>query len=160
MNESAANESAARVVSINRSNGGVPKIATHEAFVSANGVAGDRQRDVRHHGGPDRAVCLFSMDVIDKLRAEGHPIGPGTTGDTVTIAGLDWSTMIPGARFSLGPVEIEITQYATPCQTIIASFADGRSTRISQKLHPGWSRVYARVIEEGLLTVGDPVVAR
>jgi MOSC domain-containing protein YiiM len=153
-------ENVAHVVSINRSDGGVPKLATHEAFVSVNGVDGDRQRDLRHHGGPDRALCLFSMDVIEKLRAEGHPIGPGTTGDNVTIAGLDWNTMIPGARLSLGPVEIEITRYATPCQTIVASFADERSVRISQKLHPGWSRVYARVIEEGKLTVGDPVVAR
>jgi len=153
-------ESAARVVSINRSNGGVPKLATREAFVSVNGVDGDRQRDLHHHGGPDRAVCLFSMDLIEALRAEGHPIGPGTTGDNVTIAGLDWSAMVPGARLSLGPVEVEISSYATPCQTIIESFADERSVRISQKLHPGWSRVYSRVIQEGMLTVGDPVVAR
>jgi MOSC domain-containing protein YiiM len=153
-------ENVARVVSINRSNGGVPKLATHAAFVSVNGVEGDRQRDLRHHGGPDRAVCLFSMEVIEALRAEGHPIGPGTTGDNVTIAGIDWSTVIPGAHLWLGPVEIEITRYATPCQTIIASFSDERSVRISQKLHPGWSRVYAKVIEEGVLTVGDRVVVR
>jgi len=153
-------ESAARVVSINRSNGGVPKLATHDAFVSANGVEGDRQRDLYRHGGPDRALCLFSMDLIEKLRAEGHPIGPGTTGDNVTIAGLDWGTIVPGVRLSLGAVEIEVTGYAAPCQTIIASFADERSVRISQKVRPGWSRVYARVIEEGVLTVGDSVVPR
>jgi MOSC domain-containing protein YiiM len=150
-------ESAARVVSINRSNGGVPKLAMPEAFVSVNGVEGDRQSDLRHHGGPDRALCLYSMELIDALRTEGHSIGPGTTGDNVTITGLDWSTMIPGTRLSLGPVEIEITRFATPCQTIIASFADERSTRISEKVHPGWSRVYARVITEGVLSVGDPV---
>jgi MOSC domain-containing protein YiiM len=152
-------ESGARVVSINCSNGGVPKLATQEAFISMKGVDGDRQRDLRFHGGPDRAVCLFSMDLIEALRAEGHPIGPGTTGENVTVAGLDWSTVIPGARLSLGPVEIEITRYAPPCQTIIASFADERSVRISQKVFPGWSRVYARVIEAGVLAVGDPVVA-
>lgn len=153
-------ELVATVGSINRSNGGVPKLPTEKAFVSASGVHGDRQRDLRHHGGTERALCLFSMDLIEKLRTEGHPIGPGTTGENVTIAGLDWGKMIPGARFSLGAVEIEITAYAAPCQTIVDSFSDERSVRISQKLHPGWSRVYARVVEEGVLTVGDPVVAR
>ncbi len=150
-------ETAARVVSINRSNGGVPKVATPHAFVSVNGLEGDDQRDRRFHGGPDRALCVYSMDLIEALRREGDPIGPGTTGENVTIAGLDWNTMIPGARFSLGPVEIETTRFASPCQTIIASFADERSTRISEKVHPGWSRVYARVLIEGMLTVGDLV---
>ena len=60
---------------------------------------------------------------------------------------------------TLGPVEVEITDYATPCQTIIGSFADEQSKRISQKLHPGWARVYARVLTEGILTLGDSVVA-
>jgi MOSC domain-containing protein YiiM len=151
---------AARVVSINRSDGGVPKIATPEAFVSVDGVEGDHQRDRRFHGGPDRALCLYSMDLIEALRREGHPIGPGTAGENVTIAGLDWSTMIPGARLSLGPVEIEITGFASPCLTISASFSDERSTRISQKVHTGWSRVYARVLADGLLTVGDQAVRR
>lgn len=154
------NDPAARVVSINRSDGGVPKIATPEAFVSVDGVEGDHQRDRRFHGGPDRALCLYSRDLIEALRLKGHPIGPGTTGENVTIDGLDWSTMIPGARFSLGPVEIEITRFASPCLTISASFSDERSTRISQKVHAGWSRVYARVLAEGLLTVGDAVTRR
>jgi MOSC domain-containing protein YiiM len=153
-------ETTARVVSINRSDGGVPKMATPEAFVSVNGVEGDRQRDRRFHGGPDRALCLYSMDLIDALRREGHSIGPGTTGENVTIAGLEWNVMIPGLRLSLGPVEVELTAFASPCRTIIASFADERSTRISEKVHPGWSRVYARVLAEGMLAVGDRVVAR
>ena len=148
-----------RVVSINRSGGGVPKLATSSAVVSVNGVEGDTQRDRRFHGGPERALCLYSMDLIDALRLEGHPIAPGTTGENITIAGLDWSAMIPGARFFLGPVQVEITGYASPCQSIVASFADGRSTRISHRVHPGWSRVYARVLIEGVLSAGDLVAA-
>ena len=149
----------ARVVSLNRSNGGVPKLATPSAFVSVNGMEGDSQRDRRFHGGPDRALCLYSMELIDALRAEGHPIAPGTVGENVTIAGLDWRDVVPGVRLALGPVEIEITGYSSPCQSIAPSFSDQRSTRISQKVHPGRSRVYARVLTEGALTVGDAVIA-
>jgi MOSC domain-containing protein YiiM len=82
-------DAAGRVVSINRSAGGVPKLAAPEAFVSVDGVEGDRQRDERHHGGRDRAVSLFSLERILALRAQGHPIAPGTTGENVTVEGID-----------------------------------------------------------------------
>lgn len=145
-----------RVVSINRSRGGVPKLAVPEVFVGVNGLEGDSH--VYHrHGGPDKAVCLYSLEVIEALQREGHPIAPGTTGENVTVSGVDWPHLVPGVRLSLGPVEVEITDYATPCQTIIGSFADQQSKRILQKLHPGWARLYARVLTEGVLTLGDPV---
>ncbi len=146
----------AAIVALNTSPGGVPKLPRHEVFVSVNGLDGDGHR-YHQHGGVDKAVCLYSMELIEALRAEGHPIAPGTTGENVTVRGLDWVTIVPGVRLVLGPVDIEITEYATPCQTIVDSFADRRSKRIGQKLHPGWSRVYARVLTEGILTVGDPV---
>jgi MOSC domain-containing protein YiiM len=145
------------VAAINRSAGGVPKRGVPFARVTAEGVEGDVQRDRRHHGGPDRAVCLFSLERINALRAEGHPIGTGTTGENVTVAGLDWDRVTPGVRLALGAVELEITSYAAPCETIVDSFSDKRSTRISQKVHPGWSRVYARVLTEGRLAAGDTV---
>ncbi len=54
----------------------------------------------------------------------------------------------------------EVTAFAVPCNTIREVFADQRQVRISQKVHPGWSRVYVRVVEEGVLAVGDPVDLR
>lgn len=148
------------VVSLNVSNGGVPKRAVARARVTVAGMEGDRQRDIRHHGGPDRALCLFSADLIAVLRTEGHPIEPGMVGENVTISGLDWWLLEPGVRLEIGEVGVELTSYAMPCRNITAAFADGRSVRISQKLHPGESRVYARVLREGVVAVGDPVVVR
>jgi MOSC domain-containing protein YiiM len=63
----------------------------------------------------------------------------------------------PGVQLTLGPVQLEVTGFATPCSNIAGSFADGRLVHMSQKVNPGWSRVYARVLVEGLLTTGDPV---
>src|ERR687894_986709 len=63
-----------RVFRINLSNGGVPKLPVAEARVTANGIVGDRQRYPVFHGGPERAISLFSLEVIERLRAEGHPI--------------------------------------------------------------------------------------
>jgi MOSC domain-containing protein YiiM len=96
--------------------------------------------------------------LIERLRAEGHPIVPGSTGENVTISGLDWPRLEPGMRLLLGDaVEVEVTGYTTPCHKIRGSFHDGDFTRISQKLCPGESRVYARVLRDGQLSVGAKV---
>ena len=140
------------------SRGGVPKLPVEEALVTPTGLACDTQADKRYHGGPERALCLYSLEHIRALQAEGHPIFPGSTGENVTVEGLEWAGLVPGTRLALGDdVLVEITSYASPCSTIKGSFADGVSTRISQKKHPGRSRLYARVLKTGRLAVGQSV---
>jgi MOSC domain-containing protein YiiM len=147
-----------RVFRINLSNGGVPKLPVAEARVTKDGIIGDRQRYPVFHGGPERAVSLYSLEVIERLRSEGHPIEPGSTGENVTVTGLDWRLLAPGSRLAIGSeVVLEITGYAAPCGTIKASFADGRFKRISQKVNPGESRLYTRVLGEGRVSAGDEV---
>ena len=142
--------------SINVSNGGVPKLARPAARVSAKGVEGDRQRDLEHHGGPLAAVCLYSLELIGALQAEGHPIAPGTIGENLTLSGLDWDALVPGVKLLVGEVELELTRYTAPCTNIAGSFKDREFKRVSQKVHPGWSRLYARVLKEGRVRQGDP----
>jgi MOSC domain-containing protein YiiM len=81
----------ARIVQISVSPGGVPKRAVSSARVTTLGLEGDVQRDREHHGGPERALCLFSQERIRALQAEGHPVTPGSIGENVTLEGLDWS---------------------------------------------------------------------
>lgn len=147
----------AHILQVSVSNGGVPKRAVPDAMVTRDGLAGDWQSNRKYHGGPDRAVCLLSAELIAQLASEGHPIAPGTTGENLTVSGLDWPSLVPGVRLSVGDAELEVVSYAAPCKTIRASFADERFERISQKTHPGESRVYARVLREGHVRTGDPV---
>jgi MOSC domain-containing protein YiiM len=146
-----------RLDSINVSGGGLPKRPIDEATITADGVEGDRQRDRRYHGGPDRAVTLFSTERIAALQAEGHPIETGSTGENLTVSGVDWSRATPGARFEIGDVRLEITRYATPCVNITGSFLGGDIARVGHKVNPGWSRVCARVLVPGRVRVGDEV---
>jgi len=146
-----------RITGLQRSDGGVPKLAVESAAVTERGLEGDRQRNRRFHGGPERALCLYSQERIDALVAEGHPIVRGAVGENVTIAGLPWERVRPGTRLTLGDIEVEVTSYTSPCANIEDAFLDGRIARISQKVHPGWSRVYVRVRRGGSLRVGDPV---
>jgi len=148
----------AHLYQISVSNGGVPKKPVREARVTLQGVEGDRQHNLKVHGGPDRAVCLYSLDVIERLQQAGHSIEPGFSGENLTLAGLDWELMRPGVRLSIGPdVELEVMSYTSPCSHNGRWFHDGDYQRISQKKHPGWSRVYAKVLKEGVVMPGDQV---
>ena len=147
-----------RIVQLSVSPGGVPKLAVPEARVTALGLEGDAHRDLEHHGGSERAVCLFSLERIHALQAEGHLIAPGTIGENVTIEGLEWSLVAPGSRLQLGAeVVIEVTRYTTPCMNIARAFKGGNFARVSEKRHPGDSRVYARVLQTGTVRAGDAV---
>lgn len=147
------------VYQVSLSGGGVPKRAVASAMLTVQGLTGDRQRNRKYHGGPDRAVCLYSLEVIEALRAEGHPIGPGSSGENLTLAGLDWVRMAPGDRLAIGEqVRLELTEYTTPCRLNAQWFTDGDFRRIAHEQHPGWSRLYARVLREGVVKTGDAVV--
>jgi MOSC domain-containing protein YiiM len=148
----------ARLCSINVSRGGVPKLPVAAAEVDALGVVGDHQANRRLHGGPERAVCLWSLDLIEALQREGHPVAIGSTGENLTIAGLDWAQLAPGARLQVGAeLLLEIASFAVPCRTIWGSFRLRRYGRISQKKYPGQSRLYARVLRGGTIATGDEV---
>lgn len=148
----------ATIYGVHVSNGGVPKLPIESAHVGPLGLEGDSHNDTKHHGGPDRAVCLYSFEVIEQLRSEGHPAYPGSTGENLTVQGLDWRRLTPGARLRIGDeLLLEVTQYTTPCFNIKGSFSDGRFGRISHKTHPGESRVYARVLQPGTVRAGDEV---
>lgn len=147
-----------RIVQINLSDGGVPKQSVPSVQITQEGLVGDRQKNLKHHGGPDRAVCLWSAEIIDLLQGEGHPIEPGAAGENITVAGLDWQQLMPGIQLQLGKsVRLEITDYAQPCRTIARYFKLHRYGRISQKRHPGMSRLYAKVLEDGCVSIGDSI---
>jgi len=143
---------------INVSAGGVPKLPVASAKVTELGLEGDAHREPEHHGGPERALCLFPLEQIRALQAEGHTVLPGSMGENVTVEGIDWARVTPGARFELGDqVLIEVTRYPSPCFNLKPYFLGGDFSRVSQKKHPGWSRVYARVLKTGAIKQGDPV---
>ncbi|MFN0207743.1 MAG: MOSC domain-containing protein [Planctomycetota bacterium] len=146
------------VHSIQIGNGGVPKIAVERAVVGADGLVGDVQRNLKYHGGPRRAVCLYSLESIEKLQKEGHPIFPGSIGENITISGIEWASLAEKVNLRIGKtVILRITSPAKPCSTIAASFHDANSSRVSHKRHPLDTRWYARVLAGGVVERGDPV---
>lgn len=146
-----------RIVGLFISSGGVPKWPIEQGTVTTLGIEGDKQRNRRFHGGPERALCLYSQEVMTQLQSEGHPIAPGSTGENVLIEGVDWALVKKDAQLKMGEVVVQITCPTTPCKNIAASFTNGDFMRVHHKKAPDDSRVYVRVLVEGELRVGDEV---
>jgi len=145
------------VAGLFRSAGGVPKHPQDQVSVTWGGVDGDRQEDRRNHGRPWQALCLWSSEVVEDLAAGGHPIRPGAAGENISTSGVPWERVVPGVRLRIGSVVAEVSSYALPCKTNARWFIDGHFDVIHHR-HGPVSRVYATVIEPGVICVGDPVV--
>lgn len=147
-----------RVVQVNVSPGGVPKLPVEQARVGRFGLEGDGHNEPTVHGGPHRAVALFAIEAIRRVAADGHPIFPGSCGENLTTEGVELSTLPIGARLAVGPdVVLELSAPDNPCSTIQGSFSDGRFSRVSIMVNATDSRMYARVLAEGIVRPGDAV---
>jgi MOSC domain-containing protein YiiM/ubiquinone/menaquinone biosynthesis C-methylase UbiE len=147
------------VVSVNTSPGGVPKRPMAGTTIRKLGLEGDRQGDSKHHGGPLQAVCLYPIEAIERVAAEGHQAFPGAYGENLTLAGIDWHGRKGGDRLRIGehgPL-LQLTDDATPCSKQAQWFIDGAIARISILKFPDDARWYASVIEEGPVAPGDAV---
>lgn len=140
------------LVQVNVSPGGMPKLAVEGgARVSVDGVEGDWQKNRKYHGGPDRAICLFSVELYRELAADGINLPPGSVGENFTTRGVDLKQVGPGSRLRVGEVLIEITKVRVPCRSLdkwdkrLLDMMKGRS---------GWM---AKVVEEGTVRPGDVV---
>ena len=142
------------VAQLNASNGGVPKSAVDSVEVDYRGVVGDRQAARKHHGRPWQALCLWSADVIEQLKADGHPIFPGAAGENITLTGIDWTAIVMGTHLRIGTVLAQISAPAVPCAKNAQWFSDRDFNRIHHGNGP-FSRLYATVIEPGTIATGD-----
>jgi MOSC domain-containing protein YiiM/GNAT superfamily N-acetyltransferase len=147
-----------RVLQVNVSPGGVPKLPVERAWVGELGLDGDRHRHDTVHGGPHRAVALLGIEAIERVQADGHPIEPGSVGENLTTTGIELARLAPGTRLAIGErLVLEISAPANPCDVIAGSFRNGKSGRISILTHPADSRMYARTVIEGEVQPGDSI---
>jgi MOSC domain-containing protein YiiM len=136
---------------------GLPKKEVGSADIGWRGVEGDVQRSRKHHGRPWQALCIWSTDAIDTLRADGHPVEHGFAGENVTVSGIPNAAFRPGAHFVVGDVRGFLTSYAWPCSQNKAWFTGGDFMAMCHET-TDLSRTYAMVTRTGTVTKGDPFV--
>jgi MOSC domain-containing protein YiiM len=140
------------LVQVNTSNGGMPKLPVLQARVTKEGLEGDWQKNRKYHGGPDRAVCVYSEELYEWLREAGIDVSAGGIGENFTTRGVDLQKLARGDRLRVGrECVIEITKVRVPCSQLKKWDADLPELIVGRS---GW---VAKVVEEGVVKPGDSI---
>jgi len=142
-----------RILQINISPGGLPKLPIQTAQVSRLGIEGDKHL-YRLHGGPQKALMLMAAEFIQALATEGFSVYYGAMGENLTVAGLPHTGWRPGQRYRAGTALIEFTEPRDPCSKL-RPYGVGIEKRIRRA--PGESGFYAAVLEDGIIQPGDTI---
>ncbi|MEA1882807.1 MAG: MOSC domain-containing protein [Candidatus Marinimicrobia bacterium] len=136
---------------------GLPKMSANQVKINKSGLEGDynRWRRKKKKNDPHMAVLIISTDVLSELNKEGWPVRPGDLGENLTVANIDYETIAPGQKYSLGEVEIEISFMCEPCTNLynLPYVGEKRGPEFMKTLvnRRGW---YARVLKESSVSVG------
>ncbi|WP_053363806.1 MOSC domain-containing protein [Bacillus sp. FJAT-27251] len=128
----------------------IGKIPIEEAMLWKDGFAGDGIADTKHHGGPDRAVCLYPFDHYSRWEKEyGTKLNLPAFGENITVAGITERDLYIGDVFQLGDAVVEITQGRVPCSTI--SRHNRIDTLLNRVFETCLTGCFFRVLEEGIV---------
>ena len=131
---------------------------TGPVWLDTNGLHGDRVADTRVHGGPWRAVLMYSSDHFPRWRQEWNrkDVTSGAFGENLTVRGIQESTACLGDRFEIGEALIEITSPRGPCWKLARRHGVADLVTIVKANHRhGW---YLRVLKSGWIEAGQSVV--
>ncbi|MCI0392381.1 MAG: MOSC domain-containing protein [Acidobacteria bacterium] len=125
--------------------------------VRKHNLDGDRQADLKVHGGPEKAVYAYPSEHYDFWRGElpGVDLPWGMFGENLTTQGMMESEVNVGDRFRIGTSALMVTQPRMPCFKLAAKF--NRDDVIKRFLDSGRSGFYLAVIEEGEVGAGDEI---
>lgn len=121
-------------------------------------VDGDGQGDLSGHGGEQRAVLVYQ---IDSYRHWQDHFGRddfeyGQFGENFTVDGLSDDEVCIGDRYRIGEAEFEVTQPRVTCFRVGMRLGEPELPALLVAHHrPGF---YLRVIAEGQVQAGDPIV--
>jgi MOSC domain-containing protein YiiM len=125
--------------------------------VRGTNLVGDEQADLRAHGGPDKAIYAYSTEDYAWWSTQlGRALEPASFGENLTTAGLDLTSSLIGDRWQVGTALLEVAQPRTPCYKLGIRMDD--DTFPDRFLEEGRTGAYLRIIHEGELAAGDPIV--
>src|SRR6185295_7629483 len=115
---------------------------------------GDRQADLKVHGGWSKAVYAYPVEHYEFWKRELPEMNLpyGMFGENLTTEGLSEQVNV-GDRFRVGEAEVMVTEPRLPCYKLGIKF--GRSDIIRRFLQSRRTGFYFAVTKEGMVTTGD-----
>jgi len=128
-----------------------------EVEVQNDGLVGDQQADLKHHGGIDKAVLGYSCDYFAKWQNEfpDWSVVAGCFGENLTIAGQTETDVCIGDVFQIGNCQLQVSQPRQPCWKLAKKIGIAKLAVRVQQL--GWTGWYFRVLKTGVIQAGDSI---
>ncbi|MCD2195970.1 MOSC domain-containing protein [Actinomycetospora endophytica] len=126
-----------------------PMVAVGEIRAEAGrGIVGDRYFGTRH-----RHVSVQSQEELaEAAAARGGPVPAEDTRRNITLDHGRIPTT-PGARLTIGDVELEVVRKAAPCRVMESSVGPGAARAMHER-----GGAICRVLSSGSIAVGDRAV--
>ncbi|HKN96294.1 MAG TPA: MOSC and FAD-binding oxidoreductase domain-containing protein [Pseudonocardiaceae bacterium] len=121
-------------------------------------IDGDGQGDLAGHGGEMRAVLVYQIDSYRHWQRHfgRDDLEYGTFGENLTVDGMADDEVCIGDRYRIGEAEFEVTQPRVTCYRVGLRLGEPELPSLLVSHHrPGF---YLRVIREGRIRAGDPIV--
>lgn len=116
------------------------------------GVEGDEQGDKIHHGGVDKAVCVYLQESYKHWDKMGRSLAPGAFGENMTISELTEDRVCIGDTYRIGSLVVQISQPRQPCFKLGIHNEWPELVQLSRQ--SGYTGFYMRVLKEGEAGVG------
>jgi MOSC domain-containing protein YiiM len=122
-------------------------------------LQGDGQADLSVHGGPDKAVYVYSWlnTLFWRTALSRDDLGPGSFGENLTVEDLLEDQVAIGDELKVGTARLQVTQPRFPCFKL--GLALGLASFPKVFLESGRTGFYLRVLQEGTIQAGDPIRA-
>lgn len=128
--------------------------AAGRVYLGTLNFVGDQQADLVHHGGPEKAVCVYSHDRYGHWEQElGKPLGVASFGENLTVEGLTEETAHIGDVYQVGEATVQVCQPRIPCFKL--GLRLGVPDMPARVIAAGYTGFYLRVLKEGHVAAGD-----
>lgn len=123
-------------------------------FLSWENFKGDGQADLVHHGGREKAVCVYPFEHYAYWEQElGQALTFGAFGENLTIRGCVEAEVCIGDIFELGEAIVEVSQPRQPCFKLSVKY--DRPDMPLKVQETGYTGFYFRVLREGFVAKSD-----
>ncbi|RJQ50403.1 MAG: MOSC domain-containing protein [Nitrospiraceae bacterium] len=127
--------------------------------LNKDGFEGDGVADLKHHGGQDKAVCVYSIahyPYWENILETKLP--PAAFGENLSVSGLLEDDVCIGDIFQAGTALVQVSQPRQPCKTLAARY--GRNDFVKLVVDSGRTGFYFRVLEEGIVERGPCLILK
>lgn len=128
---------------------------TESVWIGPEGFEGDTPADLKNHGGPERAACVYPLAHLTHwAKALDRPdIRPGAFGENLTVADVDETQVAIGDVWVVGSATVEVSQPRSPCWKLARRLGVSDFVRVVRDSgRTGW---YLRVREPGAIGPGE-----